>query len=1642
MNNFEADLHSPPDQVPATPPVSTRLQVLPFGELTWENFERLCYRLATHAQNVEHVARYGRSGQKQQGIDIFARLATGKYETWQAKRYESIDASDVKEIVKTFREGTWRNRSERFILAVQASLADTKIQERIETEARALSADGITFIPRGGEELSEILKDYPEIVDDFFGRSWVEAFLGAEVAKALGPRLDGADFVRVRAQLARFYQAHFNLLDVGIALPPYAEKISDEQRFSLLRRFVMPDVLVRDVMADQEVTPNRADSDERANVPSDSSRASTVKNLQKPRRRDYVRRASLAGWLAEGTQLVIVGEPGSGKSNLLRCIALDLLSEQGTFPQSYRHWSRLLPIHVSFSKWSRLSSASDRAVGLKEVLSQTLQVTLTADLLSLLDRAIDEGRVLLLLDGLDEWADEQAARTTLQYILAFVATHAIPTVATARPRGLDKLGAIPAGWRTAELAALSADQQRAVADLWFTREVGRAATAEPGFDVQPLVEQRRDRFFAEVSRDRRIVALAGNPLLLIGLVALSIRQVALPRNRVQVVQSLVTLLIETHPQQRATAAGDMQPRFQHIPDAEERRAALARLAFIGRGTTGGGSFGLKAAKDTIRDYLADPKTLAYPLERARQAASELLAVNAETLGLLAERAPGELSFAHAAFEEHLAAEHIHTWPLPEIVAFIQDRCGESRWRNVISSLIAQLRRPSEVETLVSTMEKQPLGRVEAINRDVLLADIAFSTALKPPALAKRIVSHTCDMIERGDWMPARREILRAALAGGAELTSQADAPDSRLITWAPCREKYLSSLFAQLGMWRPSPDLLEFLFGALHDEERSIQRSAAQALSRVYNNDQATANRLTTMLQSTINPSLAAAALESLTLGWPETPRLSEMHDAAMMSREGCLQLVGIQGRADSGRTQSGERDALVGLLADRRELEYWDKPTARELLSKFWSDDFELIELALKSVSRSLPDSQLLERDSAIHYLVRCSPTNSKVVEWVKQELGKEFPFSLGDHGEWEHLSPFALAVPEIRTSIVDYIKSERGHHYLHFCQSLILDLRGDDLRDTLIEAARKATGFGIFWAVRPLVEGWGRSDPLVEQLLDEIPSWDNERINELAFIFPRILKDSAGCRKRLLSLVDGCDHPRFDLIARGLAELGCTGDDSEVVNILLSTVGRGAPAFDAATVLITHFSTNSRVRAYALDTLRHRSPPLAALAGVYEGDPEIRHQIFDCATALPTTLRGDIVEAVSGESQSPLPFSHLLEGYDCEVDSELKIASSIAYHRRLSRNGNIGVHEHISGLAKTLHAVGPDLSERRAAAFAGMLLLGRVGDIVPMHEYSDRPLHIRIGGGLRSVSDSLMSLVCERWDEVVGAFGATFASRFGDFGSDESQMWELLAPHINASLGARRDFLAFCNQTRAPIGLNTLLALAHEEPASQKLLDHCWRSFDREAGKSSPHESPWNTNKLRLEIAYILRDQFPHRSDVIDHVREAFIRHSYTAELVALTLLDPSDSRLRTIPHRPTEIAERFSDWVAATHFANVCIEVDEFINVLLRMINRESRRIWDFQDICNRAIADRLRRDVVAVQGVRDKLESNPTEHEIASLPRLLASAGVLDEDAHKTCRSLLGEEAKRVLPTAGYDAIEDAIRGVSESLLDVLAPSFFS
>lgn len=131
------------------------------GDLSWENFERLCYRLLGQRNEVEHCARYGVQGEAQEGIDLFARLSSGRYHCWQAKRHKSFGAAKLRDAVDLFLDGPWAEKTDEFTLAVQASLQSTAVQREIEKQTKRCKQKGIAFNAIDGEELSRRLREHP-----------------------------------------------------------------------------------------------------------------------------------------------------------------------------------------------------------------------------------------------------------------------------------------------------------------------------------------------------------------------------------------------------------------------------------------------------------------------------------------------------------------------------------------------------------------------------------------------------------------------------------------------------------------------------------------------------------------------------------------------------------------------------------------------------------------------------------------------------------------------------------------------------------------------------------------------------------------------------------------------------------------------------------------------------------------------------------------------------------------------------------------------------------------------------------------------------------------------------------------------------------------------------------------------------------------------------------------------------------------------------------------------------------------------------------------------------------------------------------------------------------------------------------------
>ncbi|NMF98207.1 NACHT domain-containing protein [Aromatoleum toluolicum] len=1612
---------SPPDAVPSALPVSTRVQQLPFGELSWENFERLCHRLTALDGDVEHCARYGRQGDAQEGIDIFARQADGRYHCLQAKRNRSFGAGKLREAVDLFLAGSWAARAVRFTIVVQAPLRSIAVQEEIERQAERLSARGIAFAALDGENLTDRLRGQPLLVDDFFGRAWVAELLGQDVADSLGARLDGAAFARVRAQLARVYEAQFQFVDPGSF-----GSISDEDgrpALTLLERFLKPDMLVREAAR----APERADiagaERERSASGAAASPSVAAPDLTRPSdavANSRVRRLPLVEWLGDGQRLVLLGDAGCGKSTLLRVVALDLLHGQAHFPELGVRWGQHIPVYLPFARWSAQVARDGNAIGIKEIVRRSLEQLLTRSIVDLLDRAIDDQRVLLLIDGLDEWSNEQAARATLSTLVAIVEAHGIPVIVSGRPRGLSRIGTLPANWKRGTIAPLSAVQQTAIAERWFERY---AAAARDGFGPSEAT-LRTGRFMAELARDANLGALAAVPLLLIGLVTLALRGQILPRTRGDIYDQLVRILLEVHPDRRATASGDTEPRFRHATDPDQRRAAIARLAYAVREQTGGDGMQRATARDILRTYLASPEGFELADAVAAAAAGEILSVNAETQGLIVEKAPGEVGFVHASFEEFLGAEHIGGWPFRDIEAFVRAHASEGRWRNVITNLLGSIQRRDEFDRLVAIIEAPDSDELAGFHRQVLLGDIAFSATMRSPSTARRLALATMDRVETEDWLLARREALASVLKGFPDPTLKADI-EQRLSRWLPARLSYQrASLIGAFGAWEPTAQLQDLLFQAMHDEDRGVQRAAAAAYAEAFSSSADACQRLLDGLARTRDLATAAALLEALALGWSGSPKAAPLFEEASHSHRAELRLVGIFGLAKIGAANDEARDAVLHSQYFWSGVSYPHRELAAAMLINYWPGDETLIESALKRVSRN--SDSLWEHDVASAYLLESPVDRADVRAWILAELGSKFPFNvIGDERRiWSQVGRFAAADPKIRAAANAYWCEPKNRIIgMYKIRHYVAHTADAPVAAALIGVlGEKKEQFNRHWALSALLVGWGRDHPEVKAAIDALADAADEDLADLAALLPEIVADKAVARERLIRMGTRADVRR-DLLAIGLEECGCNGADNEAVAAILAFPDQARGLYDASDTLFRAFGAHANVRMLALERVREADGPLAAIAAGYAEDPEFAPVLFAAAVPLPVDLRTQVVEvAATGGTGTAL--EAVLGRAMCETDPELRARIVIAHHRALPLEAHDAARQEL--LAKAV-AVGPDFESVRAAALAGLATIGALDALATLDD-GGKPVALETGRSSQGIA-AVERLVCERYAEFEAAFGDSLPERFNSF-SRGSQLAKILSAAPGASPAARAAFLALAERGEIPRTPRALHALAAERPRSDLLLARCWDTLD-----SRDHSN--DRAMVNADVGLILRNQFSGDIGVRQRLVERYKNTPVTTTAIPLAIFAPDAEEL-PFPIEFDALGREFADWTVAVHVAACRADNATFCRLLAAMVTRRWRSEFDAQQITNLAVEERLQRDaeLEGMLSMRIGKDVNPSIS--GSFARYLAASGKLSPETRGKALDLLRVLGmNQRLPVAGYDAIADQWRTVRATLLDAVS-----
>lgn len=392
----------------------------------------------------------------------------------------------------------------------------------------------------------------------------------------------------------------------------------------------------------------------KAEVPTEGKKLSTLDLLRRLSSRD-----------AEPARIVVLGGPGSGKTTLSTFATVVLAGEAQLrgldVPED------LLPLLLPFRDYVASSREhKERSIleFLKAQASTELQLSLPE---SFLEKALEERRAVLILDGLDEVGSQDERVTMLKRVEAFCsAWKDLPILVTSRITGYGD-APLPRGRGGFEHFLLeefdSEDQQSFVRNWYQIQEPDDPGARERGIHELTLA----------ITEDPSVGALARSPILAT-LIALVHRYEAhLPGERALLYDLCVKTLLETWPAAR---------RRTFLPfDARLQRTYLENVAFrIHEYPTEGlrVSIRYRQMAATITDVLRDMRGIAET--EASSLADQWLKYLIEDTGLLIEEQPGTLTFLHLSLYEFLASRGWERYSeQPAEIAF---RFPHPRWREI------------------------------------------------------------------------------------------------------------------------------------------------------------------------------------------------------------------------------------------------------------------------------------------------------------------------------------------------------------------------------------------------------------------------------------------------------------------------------------------------------------------------------------------------------------------------------------------------------------------------------------------------------------------------------------------------------------------------------------------------------------------------------------------------------------------------------------------------------------------------------------------------------------------------------------------------------------------------------------------------
>ncbi|MCI4066721.1 HEAT repeat domain-containing protein [Micromonospora sp. R77] len=402
--------------------------------------------------------------------------------------------------------------------------------------------------------------------------------------------------------------------------------------------------------------------------------------------------------------IVLLGDPGSGKSAAARYLALALAG--ACVEPRLAALDRHLPVLIELRSYA-VHRGDGRCDGLLDYVGHRHQQGLTGIDRDVLESYLRQGgQALFLFDGLDEVFDPAQREEVAAQIATFANEYpGVLTVVTSRAAGYLRHTFANAGFDHFTLEDLDDEQIARFLGNWY-RYVMPTPAAE--------AERQRRQILDVVRSSRAMHEIAGNPLLLM-LMAIVGRGHPLPRNRRRLYAHVTDVLISEWDvtKQLRESHGDV-PSL----DLQAKRRLLRHLAYRMQFRESGPA-GNYIESDELARIFSEHLVAFYGFENERALAMAYSMIDKlRQRSFILERYGLRLfGFVHRAFLEFFCAEEIvdriehdpDAWGLEQLRALFCDHWADPSWREVLRLVAGALpaRTANELVTLLATEATQP-----------------------------------------------------------------------------------------------------------------------------------------------------------------------------------------------------------------------------------------------------------------------------------------------------------------------------------------------------------------------------------------------------------------------------------------------------------------------------------------------------------------------------------------------------------------------------------------------------------------------------------------------------------------------------------------------------------------------------------------------------------------------------------------------------------------------------------------------------------------------------------------------------------------------------------------------------------------------